>query len=484
MKRTILTLITLSTVLPAKGWCLRPTLPIRAHPLPASEQQLALAPAALAPEVGERHMRVTAGTMVTWTELAPTGPLPSARQFHTAIYDPVRDRMVVFGGREYSGFYVNDAWALSLGNPPAWTVLTPSGTLPGGRMLHSAIYDAVRDRMVVFGGWDGDLHHFGNDVWALSLGGTPAWTQLMPAGVLPTGRDGHSAIYDPVRDHMVVFGGWNVSSDHYFNDVWALSLADTPTWTQLTPAGPLPIPQTLPKAFYDPVRDRMVVFGGMDSLWVSFNDVWALSLGDTPAWTTVIPTDTLPIYGSAVYDPVRDRMLVIRSGDPVSSSNTWALSLSGTPVWGALQASGPPPDGRGGWSTIYDPQRDRVVTFGGYGGYYRNDVWALWLEGVLDVRDSRTQPSLGALSPPRPNPSCETAKLSYSIAQAGRVQLGVYDLSGRLVCSLMDGERRAGTETVVWNGLSESGSRLESGVYLVRLWGPGIRETRKLILLR
>jgi flagellar hook assembly protein FlgD len=60
----------------------------------------------------------------------------------------------------------------------------------------------------------------------------------------------------------------------------------------------------------------------------------------------------------------------------------------------------------------------------------------------------------------------------------------VYDVSGRLVRRLVDGERGAGTEAAVWNGTDESGTRLGAGVYFVRLAGPGLRETRRVILLR
>ena len=95
-----------------------------------------------------------------WTAFPP----PSARYFHTAIYDPVRDRMVVFGG--YDGALRNDVWALSLSGSPAWSALAPAGILPSARYLHTAFYDPVRDRMVVFGGRDGTSRK--NDVWALS----------------------------------------------------------------------------------------------------------------------------------------------------------------------------------------------------------------------------------------------------------------------------------------------------------------------------
>ena len=121
----------------------------------------------------------------------------------------------------------------------AWVDLT--GTAVSDRYFHSAIYDPVRDRMVVFGGYN-DYSGFLSEVWALSLAGTPAWTQLTPTGTPPSGRYGHSAIYDPVRDCMVVFGGYGPAGEGEgpLNDAWALSLAGTPAWTQLTPAGTSP----------------------------------------------------------------------------------------------------------------------------------------------------------------------------------------------------------------------------------------------------
>jgi hypothetical protein len=90
---------------------------------------------------------------MTWSRLAPTGTAPHFREGHTAIYDPVRDRMIIYGGQSdaFSAPF-NDAWALSLSGTPAWAQIQPSGTLPTGRAYHGAVYDPVRDRMVVFGG--------------------------------------------------------------------------------------------------------------------------------------------------------------------------------------------------------------------------------------------------------------------------------------------------------------------------------------------
>src|SRR5262245_19788204 len=106
-----------------------------------------------------------------------TGPLsgaaPPIRTAPAAIYDPVRDRMMVFGGQGDAGQLLNDVWALSLSGSPVWTQILPSGHAPTARYYPTAIYDPVRDRMLVFGGWDNGPT---NDVWALSLSGSPSWS--------------------------------------------------------------------------------------------------------------------------------------------------------------------------------------------------------------------------------------------------------------------------------------------------------------------
>ena len=84
----------------------------------------------------------------------------------------------------------NDVWSLSLSGSMAWTRLTPSGAAPSARWLHSAIHDPVRDRMIVFGGGT-------NDLWSLSLSGTTSWSPIVAAGTPPSARSGHVAIYDP-----------------------------------------------------------------------------------------------------------------------------------------------------------------------------------------------------------------------------------------------------------------------------------------------
>ncbi len=376
-----------------------------------------------------------------WSELSPTGAAPTARGYHTAFYDPVRDRMVVFGGFDGASRF-NDVWALDLAGTPAWSELAPTGTPPSGRGSHTAIHDPVRDRMVVFGGFDG-INRL-NDVWALDLAGTPAWSALGPTGAPPTARNRHAAIYDPVRDRMVVFAGFDPS---YRNDAWALDLAGTPAWSELAPTGTLPNGRFGHTAIYDPARDRMVVFAGFDGS-DRLNDVWALGLGGTPAWTDLTPTGALPhtrSYHTAIYDPVRDRMIVFAGYNPSYRNDVWALSLSGTPAWSELGPTGIPPSPRSYHTAIYDPVRDRMVVFAGYDGTFRNDVWELSLAGT---------PAWSELSPTGTPPSARGSHTAIHDPVGDRmVVFGGYDGSYR-----NDVWALSLSGTPAWSAISPGGS--------------------------
>lgn len=170
---------------------------------------------------------------------------------HTAVFDPAGHRVIVFGGTDPSGYPLNDVWESTLDPVPNWTHLSPGGTPPPARQRHTAIYDSVRQRMVIFGGLDFDFARLG-DVWALSLAGPPEWTEMVvPPG--PEPRQEAVAVYDPIGDRMIVSTGFGNLS---LGDSWALSFAGTPVWTPL-PDGPTPRQGAV--AVHDPTGDRMIL---------------------------------------------------------------------------------------------------------------------------------------------------------------------------------------------------------------------------------
>ncbi len=88
-----------------------------------------------------------------------------------------------------------------------------------------------------------------------------------------------------------------------------------------------------------------------------------------------------------------------------------------------------------------------------------------------------------------PNPFNPATNIQFDLPEAAHVQLELFDLNGRLVRVLLDGEKPAGTHSVVWNGRDHAHQVVNSGVYVYRLHararhGAEFSATRKLILMK
>jgi hypothetical protein len=178
------------------------------------------------------------GGTPAWTQLAPSGTMTGGLAAASAVYDPINNIMTVFGGAILSNTaFTNGVWTLSnangLGGTPQWTNIVANGAAgsPAERAGHSAVYDSTNNRMILFGGvaYSGPRSGNGyNDVWVLlnanGLGGTPAWTELKPHGVLPGTRCEHTAVYDAGANQMMIFAG--INNDPVYYVIWVLSHAN------------------------------------------------------------------------------------------------------------------------------------------------------------------------------------------------------------------------------------------------------------------
>src|SRR5262249_8779570 len=145
---------------------------------------------------------------------------------------------------------------------PAWRALpAPSLQRP------TAVLDASRNRILAFAP---DLYAEdpGQErLWSLPLDGSAGWSEVIASGPTQFPRGGFTAVLDTHRDRILVFGGAHALPEPFhpialFNDVWELTLSGRPTWSQLAVAGDPPSPRSDYAAIYDPVKDAVVVFGG------------------------------------------------------------------------------------------------------------------------------------------------------------------------------------------------------------------------------
>jgi hypothetical protein len=94
-------------------------------------------------------------------------------------------------------------------------------------------------------------------------------------------------------------------------------------------------------------------------------------------------------------------------------------------------------------------------------------------------------PKVSALHQNVPNPFNPTTKISFDLARDGRVKLQVFDVSGRLVKTLVNAQMAAGAkQQVTWNGLNEAGKRVSSGVYFYQLVTDDFTATKKMVVLK
>ena len=152
--------------------------------------------------------------------IAPHPPLPSAwppgRADHDMVYDSARGRTVIFGGYP-AGPYLNDLWewdGLSFVNR------TPSplpASWPGPRIEYALAYDPVRARMLLFGGYFPIL----GDTWEWD-GPRNLWTRLPATG--PSPRRGPAMAYDARRQVTVLFGGEDVELAPPLHDTWEFGM--------------------------------------------------------------------------------------------------------------------------------------------------------------------------------------------------------------------------------------------------------------------
>lgn len=334
----------------------------------------------------------------TWTEVTTTGP--SARNAHAMVYDPVRQRTVLFGGSEGTN-YLDDTWEwdgaswtqVASGGPPprffavmgydavgarvilhaghwgiqlddtwawdgsVWTEIATPG--PSARSNHGLA--SAGDRLIAFGGTDAADVRLG-DTWELS-GST--WTERTP--VAPPARQGHAMAHDSLHERGILYGGLAGDGSGALADTWVW---DGTRWMQGAGAGPLR--RYRHAMSHDAPRARTVLFGGLAEAAPIAGFTWEY---DGSTWTIGATTGPSERDGAAMcYDATRARTVLFGGTDAAAPfdllGDTWEWDGL---AWTLVATSGPSP--RTGHVLAYDEVHQRAVLFGGDDGSVLGDTW-------------------------------------------------------------------------------------------------------------
>lgn len=127
-------------------------------------------------------------------------------------HDPTRDRTVIFGGWDVAGDYRGDTWEWDGRILTRVDSVGAPGARPSPRSGHAFLFDPVRKRCLLFGGRGPD--GYGADTWEWD---GVAWRELQVDGPSPRWFFGSAA--DPDRGRVVVFGGRGPEGD--LGDTWS-----------------------------------------------------------------------------------------------------------------------------------------------------------------------------------------------------------------------------------------------------------------------
>ncbi len=105
--------------------------------------------------------------------------------------------------------------------------------------------------------------------------------------------------------------------------------------------------------------------------------------------------------------------------------------------------------------------------------------------GTIENQDEYlTPPQSTLLAQNYPNPFNPTTAIKYSVADAGKVMIDVYNLKGQRVKTLIDEHKAPGTYSVTWDATDNNGKPMSSGVYFYRLRTGKHSTTKKMILMK
>jgi hypothetical protein len=88
---------------------------------------------------------------------------------------------------------------------------------------------------------------------------------------------------------------------------------------------------------------------------------------------------------------------------------------------------------------------------------------------LVGITETQALPSTFALMQNYPNPFNPSTTIQYDVPVVATISVAIYDITGRLVRSLMQSVQQPGRQSIVWNGMNGAGAQSASGIYLYRI---------------
>ncbi len=235
-------------------------------------------------------------------------------------------------------------------------------------------------------------------------------------------------------------------------------------------------------------EDNLLICGVQDISW-NYNymvlkidgdtgdTLWNANYDGPPGWYDV---------ASSIAEGPDGTVLVTGLSDGTGTGWDWATiaynSSDGAQVW-EKRFDGPTSQSDEASHVIASPEGEVFVTGYGYGDGSNKDMFTVCYQVETTSAVGET-PLAASFSRAWPNPFNPRINFSFELAQDAQTSLNIYDLRGRQVITLMDGNFSQGTHTTRWDGRNTQGQSMPAGVYLAIMNSGQTRSTQKIVLAK
>lgn len=184
---------------------------------------------------------------------------PTACDHVRMVYDAASGESILFSGLDPSENPVNETWSW---NGSEWKLLGEEG--PESRGHFGFVYDPNHEQTLLYGGYTSAPT---DEFWVWKDG---AWQEINFPG--PGTLSHFGMTYDTMANALYIFGGATSRStfSSFTDKTWVLSDG---RWRELSPTS-FPAKRGSPSMGYDPIRKRIVLYGGFGAGGVDFDDTW------------------------------------------------------------------------------------------------------------------------------------------------------------------------------------------------------------------
>jgi N-acetylneuraminic acid mutarotase len=374
----------------------------------------------------------------TWTYIAPM-PVPQGYNFGASL----NGKVYSFGGQLSP--YSNHCYEYD----PVSNTWTRKADLPATRKMAAAVGDPISGKIYVFGGVVGGVNPSASVIAYDPI--TDTWTS---EGNMPSARFYPGACVDPAGDFYVVGGGSNFPSLPVLNNnTWVGTAAPPNVSISLVPVSPPIIIPPGGGSFNYTITVTNNQTGSVNC------DVWIMAQTPLGFWVGPLlgPVNVTLAPGSVS----RTRTQMVPGGIMVGPYvfcgyiGTYPTMISDSSFFNITQMD--PPNLAGGMSSGTWQCSDNLF------------------EPLFKVE----VPTEAQLHEAYPNPFNPITSISFSLPEAGKVNLSVYDISGRLLATITNGWRDAGLHQVQFDAAG-----LSSGVYIYRMSAGDFSATGKMVLMK